>query len=153
MELFVLRHGKAEPYCPDDAGRQLVEHGRAEVADVVARCLQDLQGVSQLWVSPLIRAQQTAAIAADLLSNPTLITTQFLTPETRPERILDALQATDVQRLLLVSHQPLVSRLVEILCAAAPGAYAMDTGSLACVDLTFPAAGLGKLRWLRHPSV
>jgi phosphohistidine phosphatase len=152
MELFVLRHGQAEPYCADDASRELVARGRADVAQVVQDSLADLPGVNQLWVSPFIRAQQTAQIAAQILGNPPFLSTSLLIPEADPACVIEALQAADVQSLLVVSHQPFVSRFIEILCAAPPGAYGMDTSSLACIDLRYPAAGLGSLRWLRHRS-
>ena len=151
MELFVLRHGQAEPYCLDDAGRQLVARGRENVAQVVQQSLVDLRGVEQLWVSPFIRAQQTAEVAMPLLGNPACHTTSLLVPDANPNALIEILEDGAIDSLLLVSHQPFVSRFIEILCAAPPGAYAMDTSALACIDLTFPAAGMGSLRWLRHP--
>lgn len=151
MELFILRHGRAEAYCANDAGRQMVASGRADVAQVIQTSLPELLGIKQIWVSPYVRAQQTAKIAADLL-NHECITCDFLTPEADPEYLLDQLTTLSCESLLIVSHQPLVSRLVEMACGAAPGSYPMDTAALACIDFDIPGKSLGYLRWLRHPE-
>jgi phosphohistidine phosphatase len=150
MKVFVLRHGQAEPYTQNDAGRQLVERGRKEVLQVVQSSLADLQYLAQIWASPYVRAQQTAQLAAGLLGDITIQTQPFLTPDVSPEVLIELLVAVDASSVLLVSHQPLVSRLLERLCDAAPGTYPMDTAALACVNFD-TATGLGELVWLRHP--
>lgn len=152
MELFILRHGQAEAYNANDASRQLVERGRNQVAQIVQLSLNDLQFLNQIWVSPYVRAQQTAQIAAGYLNAVQQYSQDLLLPETDPQLLIRQLQASESKSLLLVSHQPLVSRLVDILCGAAPGYHSMGTAALACIDLEVPGAGLGHLRWLRHPS-
>lgn len=152
MELYVLRHGKAEPYNSRDASRELVEHGRREVEQIIQASLNDLQHVEEIWVSPYIRAQQTAQIAADYLRLP-LRSQKLLLPETDPGLVISLVQKTGCASLLVVSHQPLVSRLADTFCGSAPGVHSMDTAALACIDMEIPGAGRGSLRWLRHPSL
>lgn len=152
MRLFVLRHGQAEAYCADDAGRQLVEAGRAEVSAVVRQSMADLMAVQEVWVSPLVRAQQTAGLAIDVIGPRPLRTTDLLIPEADPRLLLDNFQLPNLNTLLLVSHQPLVGRLLDLACGAAPGLSAMSTGELACIDFSFPAAGLGQLVWRRRAN-
>lgn len=150
MELFILRHGQAEPYSKKDAQRQLVDIGRREVEEAISSSLDDLQPVAQIWISPLVRAQQTAEIASRLLPHALLQTLDILVPDADPVSVFEKLAASKCQSLLLVSHQPLVSTLCEMACGVEPGYYSMSTASLACVDFDAPAAGLGQLRWLRH---
>jgi phosphohistidine phosphatase len=156
MELFILRHGRAEAYCANDAGRQLVASGRVDVARVIQRSLPELSGVKQIWASPYVRAQQTAEIAAAALGQASFNeigrTCDFLTPDADPRYVLDQLTTLPCESLLIVSHQPLVSSLAELACGAAVGRYPMDTAALACIDFDIPGKGLGYLRWLRHPE-
>jgi phosphohistidine phosphatase len=152
MELFILRHGQAEPQVTSDELRQLTKKGRADVARVVRASLADLGDITHLWVSPLVRAQQTAEIAGELIGNIQPYTTELLEPEADPQLLFQQLQLSECPSLLLVSHQPLVSRALDILCGTDDGYHEMGTSSLACVDISPVAQVVGKLRWLRHSS-
>lgn len=154
MQLFVLRHGHAEPQQTSDEVRNLTLAGRREVAIMAARSARDLQLVQQVWVSPLLRAQQTAEIVAAELKkcavNFTLSTSDLIVPEANPALLFDALQFAHCEAILLVSHQPLVGHFIDVFCGSYPGFHDMSTSSMACIDYDVAAAGLGKLRWLRH---
>lgn len=152
MEIFILRHGQAEPQITTDDARQLTERGRADVARMINTSLPDMAELTHLWVSPLIRAQQTAEIAGALIGNFQPYTTELLVPEAQPELLFQQLQASECPSLLLVSHQPLVSKILDELCGTDNGYHSMNTSSLACVDIDIIAKNMGKLRWLRHLS-
>lgn len=152
MELFILRHGDAETRVTTDEARQLTDKGRADVTRMIKSSLEDLGELTHLWVSPLVRAQQTAAIAGGLIGNVEPYTTELLTPDADPRLLFTQLQISECQKLLLVSHQPLVSKILDILCGTDNGYHGMATSSLACVDIDIVAADMGKLRWLRHSS-
>ena len=152
MELFVLRHGQAEAMAPRDQDRELTAHGREEVRLSIERNLTQLLDVEKLWVSPYVRAQQTAAIAAECLPRAELETTELLTPEAELSQLCRLLENSADQSVMLVSHQPLVGTLVNWLCGLAPGRYNMSTATLACIDAELLLADLGELRWLRHPG-
>jgi phosphohistidine phosphatase len=89
MHIFLLRHGQAEPQKTTDDARELTKKGEADVYKAVLLSLNDLKGLQQIWVSPLVRAQQTANIVAKVLReqgiNPLLHTTELLVPEAIPE--------------------------------------------------------------------
>lgn len=154
MQLFVLRHGHAEPQQTTDEMRNLTMTGRKQVAAMAARSLADLQAVQQVWASPLLRAQQTAEIVCGELKksavNFTLTTSNLIVPEASPSLLFDAIQAAHCESILLVSHQPLVGHFIDMFCGSYPGFHDMNTSSMACIDYDVAAAGLGKLRWLRH---
>lgn len=152
MEIFILRHGQAEPWRADDETRQLVAEGRREVEQVVRGSSSDLGDVQAVLVSPYIRARQTVDVALPFLPRPTVKTCEWLTPSANPEVVVQRLALLDLPSVLLVSHQPLVGRLVELLCGLETGAVAMDTATLACLDVDVMAAGLAELRWVRHPD-
>lgn len=152
MELFILRHGEAEPRVTTDEVRQLTDKGRADVARMIKSSLEDLGKLTHIWVSPLMRAQQTADIAASLIGDMEPYTTELLSPEADPQLLFNQLQLSECEGLLLVSHQPLVSKILDALCGTERGYHDMATSSLACVDIDIMAADMGKLRWLRHSS-
>ncbi|AMX02128.1 phosphohistidine phosphatase SixA [Microbulbifer thermotolerans] len=150
MQLLILRHGEAEPVRGDDAARQLTERGREAVARVCEMRAAELAGVRAIWASPFIRTQQTARIVADLLGLP-VKTESLLIGDTPPELVLNALQQVDTASypLLLVSHQPLVGRLVNGVCGSG-NRHPMGTSSLACLRAPVWADSCGELEWLQH---
>jgi phosphohistidine phosphatase len=152
VRLFVLRHGRAEAFKADDASRALVASGREDVRQVVTRQCDALGSVPHVWVSPYLRAQQTAGIAREVLALPDTceLVSNLLVPEARVFSLIDALYQAKLDTVLLVSHQPLLSTLLDTLCGPSE-AHHMSTASLAAVDLDVVAADMGQLRWLVHP--
>ena len=152
MRLFILRHGQAEPLATTDEARQLTDKGRADVARIIKASMDEVAEITHIWVSPLVRAHQTADIVGALLGNTQFFTTELLKPEADPQLLFEQLQQCDSEGLLLVSHQPLVSRMLDRLCGTDSGYHDMATASLACVDIDIVAADMGKLLWLRHSA-
>jgi len=156
MQLFILRHGQAESQKTTDEARNLTFVGRRDVAAMAARSLTELKTVQQVWVSSLVRAQQTAQIVCDELQKCdvtfTRSTTDLLVPEANPLLLFDALQAAEVESILWVSHQPLVGQLIDMFCGSYPGFHDMGTSSMACIDYEVAAVNMGTLRWLRHAN-
>lgn len=149
--LFIMRHGQAEAHAASDPERALTDRGEADVRQMVASLTDDLIALEHVWTSPYRRAQQTAAIANEVLgrgAEPVL--TELLVPEAKVEPLCEQIQACQESSLLLVSHMPLVGELLHYLTGAEPGRYSMGTSSVACVAFDVVAAGLGQLRWLHH---
>lgn len=173
MIIYIMRHGQAEAPITADEVRRLTPKGVLDTQSVVSARLDALKNISALWVSPLVRAQQTAQIALTCLSgiaeqlplqsslqttglqSTALQTTSLLVPEADPRQVIEwlyGLQLPDEAAVLLVSHQPLVSRLLGLLCGKSEGFYPMGTSSLAAVRIQPVAAGLGELLWLDHAA-
>ncbi|MBN8431025.1 phosphohistidine phosphatase SixA [Microbulbifer salipaludis] len=150
MLLFVMRHGHAEPFSKSDETRALTEDGRAEVAAVCKERASELAQVKTLWASPFVRTRQTAKIVADTFGL-TVEIQELLTGDTPVDQLLDALAQADpsVFPLMLVSHQPLVGRLVNGLCGSGDE-HPLGTASLACVRSDVWATGCAELEWLQH---
>ncbi|MDP5210743.1 phosphohistidine phosphatase SixA [Microbulbifer sp. 2205BS26-8] len=150
MQLFILRHGKAEPQLGNDAERALTESGRLQVAQVCEQRAEELSAVRALWASPFVRTQQTAGIVSTHLGLPVL-TELLLIGDTNPQELLDKLQeqARETFPILLVSHQPLVGKLLNGLCCCGDQ-YPFGTASLACISAEVWAYGCAELDWLQH---
>lgn len=157
MTIFILRHGQAEAQVTTDEARQLTEKGRSDTARVIGARALDMTPLAQIWVSPLVRAQQTAEIAAHYFPHLKIQTTKLLVPEVNPQAVLEWLDELNQRQLqgsnqsiLLVSHQPLVGALVNKLCGAANDFYPLGTSSLAAIRAQVIASAMGDLLWLDH---
>lgn len=146
-----MRHGEAEAHAASDAKRELTAEGRQDITQMVADYAEALQQVDVIWVSPYVRAQQTAALVSESLSKPIVIK-DFLPPNGNPSHVLDALEDARQQTVLMVSHQPLIGILVDNLAGLEPGRYRMGTGSLACLSTDVYANNCCALEWLYQPA-
>ncbi|MEO1828907.1 MAG: phosphohistidine phosphatase SixA [Pseudomonas sp.] len=152
MRLWILRHGQAAAQAATDPERPLTGAGEQEVRSMC----QILAGqpLDAILASPYLRAQQTASLVADQLNFARgVATAPWLTPDDAPADVLRYLSERSEQQLLLVSHQPLVSQLLSLLCEGHRGGhFPMPTAGLACVDMDVVAAGLGQLQLLQSPA-
>jgi phosphohistidine phosphatase len=121
--LYVMRHGPAEDRAPSgrDRDRALTPAGRIAVRRA-AEQLREQRGsnIPRVLTSPRVRAEETAAIVAEVAAGPTLVVepTEHLEPDGSPSTLIPGLrsQGTDV---LLVGHQPDVEILVRTLAGQA----------------------------------
>lgn len=152
MKLFILRHGQAEPQKTTDEVRELTDKGREDTKRVVSARITDMQSITEIWASPLVRAQQTAHIAASYFPALKIQTSELIIPESNLSVAMDWLQSINQQNLaiLLVSHQPFVGELVNKLCGKPAGFYPLGTSSLAVIQAPVIAADMGELLWLDH---
>ncbi|MBF6623248.1 MAG: phosphohistidine phosphatase SixA [Pseudomonas stutzeri] len=152
MKLWLLRHGEAEPRARTDAERNLTDAGRLEVRNSAAH----LSGrrVQAILASPYNRAQQTAEIVRQALGFSAAVeTVSWLTPESDPGDALLYLGRRSEEDILLVTHQPLVGALGDLLVNGRRDTpLPMATASLAELEGEHLAAGLMQLVGLRHPS-
>lgn len=115
MRLFLLRHAEAAPGIPD-AERALTEHGRNQIAKLVAAldwsCLKDLRNLEH---SGLVRARQTAEeLARRAGVKLPLAIRPGLRPADDPRMVAREL-ATSRDDRLLVGHNPHLARLAGLL--------------------------------------
>lgn len=151
MRTFILRHGEAQLFANRDADRMLTAIGRQQTIDILTASAAELRSVTRIVASPYVRAQQTAALAAELLALP-VATSPLLVPEGELMAVAGLLESRAGETLLLVSHQPLVGNLVNWFCGLEPGRHRMGTSALACIDAEIVAGSCGELRWLRQPD-
>ena len=155
MTLYLLRHGIAEDAPPggDDRTRRLTPRGRARLA-VAARGLLTVRvELDVILTSPLPRAAETAAIvAAAYPRGPSPHELPALAPGVPPAETLQALRPwSRHDEVMLVGHEPGLSRLASLVLTGAPDRLAIDLKKGGCiaieVEKLVPPAG-ATLRWL-----
>lgn len=159
MILTIWRHGEAAP-AVNDRLRQLTPRGERDIGRG-APALRDLcrrRGVpapDRLWYSEWQRTTQTAgliarALACEQRAEPALIPGASVADV---EQVLVPLfTASDAPaHLVLVSHQPLVSALVDVLLGEHRAAPPHPPGGFVTLALEAPAAACGRLLWWAFP--
>jgi phosphohistidine phosphatase len=122
-QLWLLRHAEAEPHgTRRDADRRLTERGEQQ-ARAAGVALQRLGGsFDAVLFSPRVRARQTTELAAEAWSDEQrsrLDEYASLSDGFDSEQALEALRALPADgRLLLVGHEPDLSRVVGELTGA-----------------------------------
>ncbi|MDY6975202.1 MAG: phosphohistidine phosphatase SixA [Pseudomonadota bacterium] len=126
--LFIMRHGEAEAPRLDDKSRQLTSVGREQVKSA-ALWLKDQyckEGIVDLaLVSPYRRAKQTFDMVSLDVEAGKVESNEDIVPEGSPRLVSDYIDGLlhaavnskkPIKKLLVVSHMPLVSYLVDELC-------------------------------------
>lgn len=149
MKLIIVRHGEAGA-APVDSERALTPRGRQQVQKITQALRDELQGHTA-YASPYLRAQQTLELIAQGLNTSDWQTLDLITPDDDPALVLNWLAEQTTPHLMLVSHQPLVSRLISLLIEGVESAtYPMDTASIAILEADLWAKGLARLVSLTH---
>lgn len=151
MKLYLLRHASASDVAPSDAARELTREGRDE-ARVAGAALAEL-GVkpSHILSSPLVRARQTAEIAAEAMKFPDDVEPlDELANGASTPSLLKALRSyASAGEVLLVGHMPsLAEHLAALIGAENAQGFPLGKASVACIELEQLRAGTGQLRWL-----
>lgn len=131
--IYVMRHGEAEPKSvgrPDDQ-RHLTPEGKERVMRNLVLARESFGArVDHILSSPLVRAKETADLAKRIFVPMNLEVEPSLVPTGTPYEIYDAISKLDpAAHVLLVTHQPLVTRLIADLIGSER--IEMATGSIA----------------------
>lgn len=151
MEIYILRHGKAQERSStisSDAKRRLTEAGMDEMRDVAAGIASLGIQPSHIISSPLVRAKETAAIVSERLSKhaevvPKTAVWQELKPEANvfgTHRRLAGMAPDNA--VMLVGHEPNLSLLASSMVLGG-GSGGGGGGSS---SVSGPGAGSGRGR-------
>lgn len=152
MKIYIMRHGEASFQASSDRQRPLTAAGQKQCQSVCDSYAKQLAEVDVFWVSELLRAQQSATIAGHHVGHPPE-TKRFLSPDSAPSKVLNALEKLpEDAEVLLVSHQPLVGSLVSLLCEGHQYApHPFTTAELVCLECPLPTPGLATLSFAARP--
>lgn len=154
MDLYLLRHGEAEPRGASfaEASRALTDKGRREVSRIVKQASRAKVQPAVILTSTYVRARQTAEIAAHILKVE-IAESRHLTPSADPQKLWLELAQYAGQSLLLAGHEPHMSKFVHFLLGAG---FDLDfkKGALIRIEAADPPAEpKGSLKWMLTPRL
>ncbi|HEY1717005.1 MAG TPA: phosphohistidine phosphatase SixA [Verrucomicrobiae bacterium] len=161
MNIFILRHGIAvEPGAPGiktDAERPLVPKGEQRLRAAVAAMEKMDLSFDAIISSPYLRAKETAEIVAKHFKlEKKLAFSGDLIPGGNPQALIRQLNdlKTAPENILLVGHEPYLSRLIALLATGNPGAtIEMKKGGLCKLEAEELEYGhCATLKWLLTPG-
>jgi len=154
MNLYLLRHGEAESRAYNDPERQLTSRGRHEIEQVARQFAVRQLPLDCCFASPYTRAQQTAEhfLQHSGFTLP-IQHSDILIPEVRASAVMTFLAGLQVQSVLLVSHNPLLSELNALLTEGdISHMHILGTGELICVKLDVLGLGMGSTAFRLLPQ-
>jgi len=158
MEIYLLRHAIAEERSASgrDADRQLTEEGRQKLRKVMKRAAGAGVEPSLILSSPLIRAVQTAEIAAEFLKYAgKIVKVDSLTPDSSPREVWEEIRTRkDEPAILLAGHEPLYSATTAYLLGSTRSMVDFRKAGLVRIDVQgFGATPGGILQWMLTPKL
>jgi len=157
MKLIVMRHGEAEAQNTSDKTRNLTEYGIQQAKNAghwLSKNFAEFAQLDAAIVSPYNRAQQTFHALASAVKVSNVVTAVELTPNAKVQKVQKLLfnfcnSRPNTQSLLLVSHMPLVSYVLDdILMTHQANLFA--TSSMAIINYDIER-GTGRLLQFYHP--
>lgn len=145
-----MRHGEASFSGHSDRERELTACGKKQIEQAATWLNEKAIVFDYALVSPYIRAQQTLAVLNAIMPVPCMETCPELRPDGSADLIREYLATLysnkKIRSILLVSHLPLVSDLINHFCPAIPPPP-FATGAIALVTLSKP--GAGNYQWMQ----
>jgi phosphohistidine phosphatase len=142
MYIFVMRHGDAVYSSHNDEQRPLSELGMSESREA-AKWLKEFETstgieITHALVSPFLRAQQTLEQVSPLLNLQEIQNNPDIVPSGNCRLVHDFIDAYSKQQqslagLLLVSHMPFVSYLIDELCGQSFSRI-FAAGAVVCIE-------------------
>lgn len=121
MDLFLLRHGKAEASRSTSSGdnKHLTKKAIRKM-EAAAEGLKRLKVDPELILaSPLVRTKETAQIVAEVLKVENVRVSKHLGTGADLRALVEEINASfaDIKRILLVGHEPGLCRLISVLAS------------------------------------
>lgn len=151
MIIYLLRHGDAVDSSRfEDHDRPLSDFGLRQASAVGTYLAGTHAELGLIYCSPLLRARQTAEAVQRQLERVSVQTTDSLLSSSDPKQIVGELRKARQRSVLLVGHEPHLSRTISVLlCEDIRSRVEMRKCSLACISTSDPIQeGRGVLQWL-----
>ncbi len=158
MEIIFLRHapaGEREDWAGTgrpDAERPLTMDGRKRAREAAKGLAKFIETADLVATSPWARAKETADIVAKALGAP-LVESNFLLPHRSPASLAGWLSGLDGQRVVLVGHEPHLSKVISWLMTGS-GAHTivgLKKAQALLLETKKAAAGSAILAWSLPP--
>jgi len=148
-KLVLVRHGDAEFFGPEgtDASRRLSKHGKRDLKKAYPDIFDCLRAEEDLhvWVSPAVRALQTAKVLAKVLDiDPDDFDIHNSLYEQYDEEFLAELDAEGDGIVIAVGHIPFMNRMLYALTGED---IPFGKGSVACIAFADGELKNAQLEW------
>ena len=157
MEIYILRHGIAVESgttgYKKDSDRPLTKEGEDKMHQIAEAMLGMGLKFDLILSSPYMRANQTARIAAGELDEEVTFTNS-LVPDGNALELITEINEKRPQQVLLVGHEPYLSRLISVLVTGGSNA-AIELKKGGLCKLTAERISFGQcatLNWLLTPK-
>ncbi len=138
MDLYFLRHGiaveRGTPGYKDDASRPLTPKGRKQLKKITGAMRRMELEFDLILSSPCLRARETAELVSGKKQKKRLAFSDSLKPGGSGKNLVHQLGKLDHEKILLVGHEPDLSRLISLLIAGEES-----------ISIDFKKSGLCKL--------
>lgn len=153
MELILIRHGKAEERqaAIDDSWRKLTAEGKKRLYKTLPSLGFLIKNIdkSQIWTSPLVRARQTAEIAARILGISDIAEHEFISSGEFADLVTALADQRTSATVILVGHEPYLSEWTRQLCATS---LTFKKGAAACIQINLTDMASSELLWFFQPQ-
>lgn len=156
MILYFIRHGEAGATAPNDFERTLTVRGESDAIGAGRALKAIIPRVHRILASPLVRAQQTAALVQQFFPTVEIEPCDHLIPGADSRNLFTELQhSTNDSNLLLISHEPFISTCISTLTYGSSEArIVIRPASVACVQVgPILQRGAGRLEWLMNAEL
>jgi phosphohistidine phosphatase len=140
QQLYIVRHADAEPENTTDEERRLTAKGERQAAKIGQFCARQEFAVGPIFSSPLVRAVQTAELLAKPLGAEVKTSRQLATGMTPGQLRAFLREQRSGDSLLIVGHEPDLSRAAAELLGCAPERLRIKKATL--LRLSFEEAKL-----------
>jgi len=152
MLIYLLRHGDAEEKGVSDAARELSRKGVLESRALAQKLKLYEPQLDRALMSPLQRARQTASMLRVVFPSTRFEVERALEPDSDVYALFESIENMNVQHLMLVSHNPLLSNLLSlILDGTLESRRPFECSHLYCIEMDVVAPGCGTLRYKLTP--
>lgn len=151
-----MRHGHAEPFGYEhDSERALTAQGYEEVRSTAEQFSTFDEDFDAIFVSPFLRAQQTANEFIKVLGSQSLPQTlDSITPSAKELDVALWLNELPFESVLLVTHQPFAYQLLDMLAdEPLPSSFQMTTATIAALEGELFATACCQFRWAVSPNL
>lgn len=150
--VILFRHGIAEEVAPDkaDQDRSLTTNGHDRTKRAAKGLSKVVSHVDAIYSSPMLRALQTALWVTKAYKGKVKVqTSDELKPEGKPEEVRKLIDETDGHTILLIGHEPNLSRCLADLS----GAHGLNVNlrRAGAVAVRIDHDGRAVLEWMLTP--
>lgn len=115
MQIIIMRHSQAVPDSAQDSIRSLTAKGEHDAYQAGNWLVSQGYAPELVLVSPYVRTQQTAAQIHRAAPHWKMEEAEWITPNHAALTVFKQLEQRSESSLMLISHQPLVGNLLNLL--------------------------------------